>query len=60
MRERFKSTSTSTAEIVYSYTEKNWKKCIHCGQKLLEIIESKGSIAEIKCRRCGSIEKIEI
>lgn len=60
MRERFKTTSTINTEIVYSYAEKNWKKCIHCGQKLLEVIESKGSIAEIKCRRCGSMEKIEI
>ncbi|SBV91951.1 hypothetical protein KL86DYS1_10477 [uncultured Dysgonomonas sp.] len=60
MRNRFNTTSTGKAEIVYSYTEKNWIKCPHCGQKLLEVIESKGSIAEIKCRRCGSIEKVEI
>lgn len=60
MRERFKTASTNNKEPIYSYTEKNWKKCIHCGQKLLEIIESKGSIAEVKCRRCGSIERIEI
>lgn len=60
MRERFKITSTTKSDIVYSYTDKNWKKCSQCGQKLLEVIASKGSMAEIKCRRCGSIERIEI
>lgn len=59
MRNRISSTAKGNPELIYSYVEENWKKCTICHKKLFKIIESKGSVIELKCK-CGNIENIEI
>lgn len=66
MRERFKVTSTGSQKVAYVYEEDVWYYCASClekkGQrnKMFKIKKSAGSIIEIKCHRCGTIETIEI
>ncbi len=66
MRERFKTTSTGNQKVAYIYEEDVWHYCSSCLEKrrqrnkMFKIKKSNGSIIEIKCHRCGSIEMVEI
>ena len=46
----------------YTYTlpkNHNWKFCPYCNKRLFEVVESKGFVIEIKCRRCKKVVTIE-
>lgn len=56
MRERI---TTNNKEPVYTYVEHDWIYCQKCLKergyhtRLLKIIERKGSIVSLQCKRCG-------
>lgn len=66
MRSRFKITLQIKEKVAYVYNEDVWYYCRSCLEKkgyhnkMFKIKKSTGSIIEIKCHRCGSIETIEI
>lgn len=64
MRERFKTTSTNNAEIVYVSRPDDWIYCPFCAskygrqKKLMKALKRNGSVVKIECRFCK--EEIEI